>query len=98
MASVTKKEGPEKMSKKQFSRTVFARLTSSLADFNLKEKKLENRLKKVSKQLAADIIRNKKTNGKKQESTNKEQGTDEKVKHISNKQKKAKENKVAAAE
>jgi Skp family chaperone for outer membrane proteins len=57
MDSSIKQEGPQKMSKKQFSRTVFARLTNSLADFDLKEKKLENRLKKVSKQLAADILK-----------------------------------------
>jgi hypothetical protein len=71
MDSSIKQEGPEKVSKKQFSRTVFARLTNSLADFNLKEKKLENRLKKVSKQLAADIL--KKSNAQDQEVKEKQQ-------------------------
>jgi hypothetical protein len=60
MDSSNKQGGPEKVSKKQFSRTVFARLTNSLAEFDLKEKKLENRLKKVSRQLAADILKKKK--------------------------------------
>jgi hypothetical protein len=46
-----------KLSKKEFSKTVFARLTSSLAEFNLKDKKLERRLKKVSKELAKDIVK-----------------------------------------
>ena len=46
-----------KLSKKEFSKTVFARLTSSLSEFNLKEKKLERRLKKVSKELASDILK-----------------------------------------
>ena len=86
MASITKQAGPEKMSKKQFSNTVFARLTGSLADFNLKEKKLQNRLKKVSKQLAADILKNKKAQEK----------SEDKVVHI--KAKKTKDKKVAAVE
>lgn len=91
MASTTKQAGPEKMSKKQFSRTVFARLTGSLTDFNLKEKKLQNRLKKVSKQLAADILKNKKAEAKDKAPDDHK----EKVVHI--KQKKTKD-KVAAAE
>lgn len=64
MASTTKQAGQEKMSKKQFSQTVFARLTGSLADFNLKEKKLETRLKKVSRRLAADILKTQKAQAK----------------------------------
>jgi tyrosyl-tRNA synthetase len=65
MASITKQAGPEKkVSKKQFSETVFARLTGSLADFNLKEKKLQTRLKKVSKRLAADILKSNKAEAK----------------------------------
>jgi hypothetical protein len=90
MASITNQEGPTKMSKKQFSETVFARLTGSLADFNLKEKKLQVRLKKVSRRLAADIIKNNKAEAKVKAKENQE----EKVVHI--KEKKAK--KVAAAE
>ena len=92
MASITKQEGPTKMSKKQFSETVFARLTGSLADFNLKEKKLQTRLKKVSRRLAADIIKNNKAEAKDKAPRNQE----EKVVHI--KQKKTKDKKVAAAE
>jgi hypothetical protein len=93
MASTTKQAGPEKKSKKQFSKTVFARLTGSLADFNLKEKKLQNRLKKVSKQLAADILKSNKAEAKEKAPENQQE---EKVVHI--KQKKAKDKKVAAAE
>jgi hypothetical protein len=88
MASITKEEGPTKMSKKQFSETVFARLTGSLADFNLKEKKLQTRLKKVSRRLAADILKHNKAEAKASENH------EEKVVHI--KQKKTKDKKVAA--
>ena len=83
MDSSIKQEGPKKVSKKQFSRTVFARLTSSLAEFDLKEKKLENRLKKVSRQLAADILKKKKAQGdveKVQEVKNNHQQPDTKKK------------------
>jgi hypothetical protein len=47
----------EKLSKKKLSKVVFEKLTGSLTDFHLKEKKLETRLDKVSKRLAADIVK-----------------------------------------
>ena len=57
MSKVTKQAVPDKPSKKELSKLVFEKLTGSLTDFHLKEKKLENRLEKVSKRLAADIVK-----------------------------------------
>jgi len=51
------KPAKEKLSKKQLSKVVYEKLTGSLTDFHLKEKKLETRLDKVSKRLAADIVK-----------------------------------------
>ncbi|HEX6431813.1 MAG TPA: hypothetical protein VF008_29180 [Niastella sp.] len=51
------KPSKEKLSKKQLSKVVYEKLTGSLTDFQLKEKKLETRLDKVSKRLAADIVK-----------------------------------------
>ena len=47
----------KELSKKELSKVVFEKLTGSLTDFQLKEKKLETRLDKVSKRLAADIVK-----------------------------------------
>ena len=47
----------DKLSKKKLSKVVYEKLTGSLTDFQLKEKKLETRLDKVSKRLAADIVK-----------------------------------------
>lgn len=47
----------EKPSKKELSKVVFEKLTGSLNDYHLKEKKLETRLQKVSKRLASDIVK-----------------------------------------
>jgi hypothetical protein len=57
MSKVTKQAVPEKPSKKELSKLVFEKLTGSLTDFHLKEKKLENRLVKVSRRLASDIVK-----------------------------------------
>ena len=57
MSKVKKQAAPEKLSKKKLSKVVFEKLTGSLTDFQLKEKKLETRLDKVSKRLAADIVK-----------------------------------------
>jgi hypothetical protein len=51
------KTAKEKLSKKKLSKVVYEKLTGSLTDFQLKEKKLETRLDKVSKRLAADIVK-----------------------------------------
>lgn len=50
-------EKPAKTSKKELSKVVYEKLSGSLTDFHLKEKKLENRLEKVSKRLASDIVK-----------------------------------------
>ena len=57
--STTKKQSAQekKVSKKKLSKVVLEKLTSSLTDFHLKDKKLENRLEKVSKRLADDIVK-----------------------------------------
>ena len=57
MSKVTKQAAPEKPSKKELSKLVYEKLTGSLTDFHLKEKKLENRLVKVSRRLASDIVK-----------------------------------------
>jgi hypothetical protein len=57
MAKTKKQPETEKISKKQLSKVVFEKLTGSLSEFNLKEKKLGNRLEKVSRQLASDIVK-----------------------------------------
>ena len=51
------KAAKEQLSKKKLSKVVYEKLTGSLTDFHLKEKKLETRLDKVSKRLAADIVK-----------------------------------------
>jgi hypothetical protein len=48
---------PEKPSKKELSKVVFEKLSGSLTDFHLNEKKLDNRLGKVSRRLASDIVK-----------------------------------------
>jgi hypothetical protein len=57
MSKVTKQATPEKASKKELSKLVYEKLTGSLTDFHLKEKKLETRLDKVSRRLASDIVK-----------------------------------------
>jgi ribosomal protein S17E len=57
MSKVKKLPVPEKLSKKKLSKVVFEKLSGSLTDFQLNEKKLETRLDKVSKRLAADIVK-----------------------------------------
>jgi hypothetical protein len=57
MSKAKKQAVAEKSSKKELSKLVFEKLTGSLTDFHLKEKKLEIRLEKVSKRLASDIVK-----------------------------------------
>lgn len=57
MSKAKKQIAPEKNSKKELSKLVFEKLTNSLTDFHLKEKKLETRLQKVSRRLASDIVK-----------------------------------------
>jgi len=47
----------EKVSKKQIRREVFEKLMGSLSEYQLKDKKLGNRLDKVSRLLAGDIVK-----------------------------------------
>lgn len=47
----------ENPSKKELSKVVFTKLTGSLTEFNLTDKKLESRLEKVSRRLASDIVK-----------------------------------------
>lgn len=57
MSKAKKLPASEKLSKKELSKVVYEKLSGSLTDFQLKEKKLETRLEKVSKRLAADIVK-----------------------------------------
>jgi hypothetical protein len=57
MSKAKKQPAAKKASKKELSKVVFEKLTGSLTDFHLKEKKLETRLEKVSKRLASDIVK-----------------------------------------
>lgn len=52
-----KTAAPEKLSKKKISKTLYQKLATTLAEYNLTGKKFDNRLKKTSKQLATDIAR-----------------------------------------
>ena len=57
MSTTKKQPASGKVSKKKLSKVVLEKLTGSLADYHLKDKKLENRLEKVSKLLASDIVK-----------------------------------------
>ena len=57
MSKAKKQATTEKNSKKELSKLVFEKLSGSLTDFHLKEKKLEDRLVKVSRRLASDIVK-----------------------------------------
>jgi len=57
MSKVKKQPVAKKNAKKELSKVVFEKLSGSLTDFHLTEKKLENRLEKVSKRLASDIVK-----------------------------------------
>jgi hypothetical protein len=57
MSKEKKQAAPEMNSKKELSKLVFEKLTGSLIDFNLKEKKLQTRLQKISRRLASDIAK-----------------------------------------
>ena len=74
--STTKKQPVSgKVSKKKLSKVVLEKLTGSLTDYHIKDKKLENRLEKVSKLLAGDIVKVlKKETPKKEKSTRRKKG------------------------
>lgn len=57
MSTIKKQPASGKVSKKKLSKVVLEKLTGSLTDYHLKDKKLENRLEKVSKLLAGDIVK-----------------------------------------
>jgi hypothetical protein len=70
MSTTKKQPASGKVSKKKLSKVVLENLTGSLTDYHLKNKKLENRLEKVSKLLAGDIVKVlKKETPKKEKST-----------------------------
>jgi hypothetical protein len=58
--------GTKQLTKKQARKIVFQKLSSALVEYKhgLKEKKLNRSLKKLSKDLAADIVKAEKQNGK----------------------------------
>jgi hypothetical protein len=57
MSKAKKQTASEKPSRKELSKVIFEKLSGSLTDFHLKEKKLETRLDKVSRRLASDIVK-----------------------------------------
>ncbi|AEV99046.1 hypothetical protein A4D02_10830 [Niastella koreensis] len=57
MSTTKKQPASGKVSKKKLSKVVLEKLSGSLTDYHLKDKKLENRLEKVSKLLAGDIVK-----------------------------------------
>lgn len=70
MSTTKKQPASGKVSKKKLSKVVLEKLSGSLTDYHLKDKKLENRLEKVSKLLASDIKKElKKETPKKDKST-----------------------------
>lgn len=69
MSTTKKQPASDKLSKKALSKVVFEKLSGSLVDYHLKGKKLENRLEKVSKRLAGDIVKGQKKDTPKKEKT-----------------------------
>ena len=64
---MNKSNGTTKPSKKQIAKTIYSKLSASLADYSgqFRSKKLERRLEKISEDLADDIRKAaKKQNGK----------------------------------
>jgi len=57
MSTTKKQPASGKVSKKKLTKVVLEKLSGSLTDYHLKDKKLENRLEKVSKLLAGDIVK-----------------------------------------
>jgi hypothetical protein len=49
--------GTKKLSKKQTRKIVFNKLSNALVEYNIEGKKVNNNLKKLSKALAADIVK-----------------------------------------
>lgn len=75
MSTTKKQPASGKVSKKKLSKVVLEKLTGSLTDYHLKDKKLENRLEKVSKVLAGDIVKVlKKETPKKEKTTRRKKG------------------------
>jgi hypothetical protein len=80
MSTTKKQPASGKVSKKKLSKVVLEKLTGSLTDYHLKDKKLENRLEKVSKLLAGDIVKVlKKETPKKEKSTRSKADRKEKI-------------------
>jgi hypothetical protein len=57
MSTTKKQPASGKVSRKKLTKVVLEKLTGSLTDYHLKDKKLEHRLEKVSKLLAGDIVK-----------------------------------------
>ena len=75
MSTTKKQPASGKVSKKKLSKVVLEKLTGSLTDYHLKDKKLETRLEKVSKLLAGDIVKVlKKETPKKEKPTHRKKG------------------------
>ena len=75
MSTTKKQPASGKVSKKKLTKVVLEKLSGSLTDYHLKDKKLENRLEKVSKLLAGDIVKVlKKETPKKEKSTRRKKG------------------------
>jgi hypothetical protein len=69
MSTTKKQPASGKVSKKKLTKVVLEKLSGSLTDYHLKDKKLENRLEKVSKLLAGDIVKVMKKETPKKEKT-----------------------------
>lgn len=75
MSTTKKQPASGKVSKKKLTKVVLEKLTGSLTDYHLKDKKLETRLEKVSKLLAGDIVKVlKKETPKKEKPTRRKKG------------------------
>jgi hypothetical protein len=71
---MSKLNGTKKLSKKETRKIVFDKLSNALAEYKgrVREKKLNNNLKKISKLLATDIVKaHEKQNGKPKKSKQK---------------------------
>jgi hypothetical protein len=77
MSTTKKPSATGKVSRKKLSKVVYEKLSGSLTDYHLKDKKLENRLEKVSKLLAGDIVKVlKKERPKKDKSTSRKKSAE----------------------
>jgi hypothetical protein len=77
MSTTKKPSATGKVSRKKLFKVVYEKLSGSLTDYHLKDKKLENRLEKVSKLLAGDIVKVlKKERPKKDKSTSRKKSAE----------------------